>query len=69
VSLFPSFFDEIEKALRRKGDKTSSLEVPVNVTVLREDIIDKGKNETQNGGRRGETAGDGGQRPVSGALK
>jgi hypothetical protein len=40
VSLFPSFFDEIQKALRRKGDETSGLEVPVNVPILRDNIID-----------------------------
>lgn len=40
VSFFPSFFDEIQKAQRRKGDRTSGLEIPANVTVLRDNIID-----------------------------
>ena len=40
MSFFPSFFDEIQKALRRKGDETSRLEIPVNVPVFRDEIID-----------------------------
>ncbi len=40
VSFFPSFFDELQKALRRKGDETSALEIPVNMAVLRDYIID-----------------------------
>jgi hypothetical protein len=57
------------KLCARNGDETSGLEIPLNVTVPRKNIIDKGKNETQNGGRRGAAAADGGQRAVRGALK
>jgi hypothetical protein len=40
VSFFTSFFDEAKKALRRKGDEPGALEIPVNVTVLRDNKID-----------------------------
>jgi hypothetical protein len=40
VSFFPSFFDEIQKAPRRKDDENSGLEIPVKVTILRDNIID-----------------------------
>ena len=40
VSFFSSFFDEIQKALRSKGDETSRLKISVNVPVFRDDIID-----------------------------